>query len=323
MSPELEHRSGAMTHACAAGVDVGRDFFDVGLAPSGQVFRTANGPGGVLALVERLKRAGVSKVVLESIGGYAARLVRALAEAGFEVGVIDPKRIRALRIAEGKRAKTDRLDAKLIARFALIMQDAARPVPDAKAFEIRALSTRRRQLVEMAAMEKVRLKQTLDEAVADSCRQMIAILAEERARVEGRLQAELLATAERAGHAKLLQTIPGVGPAVSMTLLADLPELGRLDRKAIASLAGLAPHPNQSGTRTAQAHIAGGRPCVRAALYIAAVSAARTDKGFKAEYQAMRQAGKPAKVALVAIARKIVVAANSMLKSNQPWIKAS
>ena len=310
-----------MTMSCAAGVDVGRDFFDVGLAPSGQVFRAVNGAKGVEAVVARLKREGVVRVVLESIGGYAARLVRALAEAGFEVGVIDPKRIRALRIAEGKKAKTDRLDAKLIARFALIMQDAARPVPSAKAFEIRALSTRRRQLVEMAAMEKVRLKQTLDEAVAASCRQIIALLTEERAKVEGLLQLELLAVADGATRSRLLQTIPGVGPAVSMTLLADLPELGSLDRKAVASLAGLAPHPNQSGTRTGQAHISGGRPCVRAALYMAAISATRTDKGFRREYLAMRQAGKPAKVALIAIARKIVVAANGMLKAGQPWSK--
>lgn len=309
-----------MTSLCAAGVDVGRDFFDVGLAPSGEVFRTQNGAQGVAAVVARLKRARVVRVVLESIGGYGARLVRALAEAGFEVGVIDPKRIRALRIAEGGRAKTDRLDARLIARFALMMQDAARPVPSAKAFEIRALSTRRRQLVEMAAMEKVRLKQTLDEAVAASCRQIIALLAEERARVETMLQAELMAATDGPERSCLLQTIPGVGPAVSMTLLADMPELGQLDRKAAASLAGLAPHPNQSGTRTGQAHISGGRPCVRAALYMAAVSAARSDRGFRREYLAMRQAGKPAKVALVAIARKIVVAANSMLKTNQTWI---
>jgi transposase len=312
-----------MTTLCAAGVDVGRDFFDVGLAPSGRVFRVANGPVGVAAVVDRLRRAGAARVVLESIGGYGARLVRALAEAGFEVGVIDPKRIRALRIAEGRRAKTDRLDAKLIARFALIMQDAARPLPSAKAFEIRALSTRRRQLVEMAAMEKVRLKQTLDEAVAASCRQIIALLAEERAKVENLLQAELLAAADGAARSRLLQTIPGVGPAVSMTLLADLPELGGLDRKTVASLAGLAPHPDQSGTRTGQAHISGGRPCVRAALYMAAISATRSDKGFKREYLAMRQAGKPAKVALIAIARKIAVAANSMLKAQQPWTKTS
>jgi transposase len=310
-----------MTHGCAAGVDVGRDYFDVGLAPSGRVFRTTNGPQGIETLMARLRRAGVVKVVLESIGGYSARLVRALAEAGFEVGVVDPKRIRALRIAEGKRAKTDRLDAGLIARFALVMQDAARPVPDAKAFEIRALSTRRRQLVEMAAMEKVRLKQTLDEVVAESCRQMIALLTQERTRVEALLQAELLANAERAKRAVLLQSIPGIGPAITMTLLADLPELGSIDRKAIANLAGLAPHPNQSGLRTGQAHIAGGRPCVRAALYMAAVSAARSDNGFKREYQAMRQAGKPAKVALIAIARKLVVAANGIIKSGQPWIK--
>lgn len=310
-----------MTMVCAAGVDVGRDFFDVGLAPSGRVFRTVNAPKGVAVVVERLRREGVGRVVLESIGGYAARLVRALAEAGFEVGVIDPKRIRALRIAEGKKAKTDRLDAKLIARFALIMQDAARPVPSAKAFEIRALSTRRRQLVEMIAMEKTRLKQTLDQAVADSCRAMIALLSEERARVETQMQQALIAEQDGQERSALLQSIPGVGPAVSMTLLADMPELGSLDRKAAASLAGLAPHPNQSGTRNGQAHISGGRPCVRAALYMAAVSATRTDKGFKREYLAMRQAGKPAKVALVAIARKIVVAANGMLKSGQTWSK--
>jgi transposase len=310
-----------MTHACAAGVDIGRDYLDVGVEPSGRVFRTANGAAGVEAVVARLKREGVGRVVLESIGGYGARLVRALADAGFEVGVIDPKRIRALRIAEGKKAKTDRLDAKLIARFALLMQDAARPVPSPKAFEIRALSTRRRQLVETIAMEKVRLKQTLDEIIADSCRRMIVLLSQERALVEQRLQAELLAQPNGQAHAELLQTIPGVGPAVSMTLMADLPELGGLDRKAVASLAGLAPHPNQSGTRTGQAHISGGRPCVRAALYLAAVSATRTDRGFKTEYLAMRHAGKPAKVALVAIARRIVVAANGMIKSGQPWQK--
>lgn len=310
-----------MTHACAAGVDVGRDWLDVGLAPTGKTFRLANAPAGIATLVSRLRREGAGKVVLESIGGYGARLVRGLADAGFEVGVVDPKRIAALRTAEGRRAKTDRLDAGLIARFALLMQDAARPVPSAKAFEIRALSTRRRQLVEMAAMEKTRLKQTLDEAVADSCRQMIALLSQERARIEAQLQAELLAAHDGPAGAALLQTIPGVGPAVSMTLLADLPELGSLDRKAVASLAGLAPHPNQSGTRTGPAHIGGGRPCVRAALYMAALSAARNDGGFKREYLALRAAGKPAKVALVAIARKIVVAANGMLKSGQPWQK--
>lgn len=310
-----------MTMVCAAGVDVGRDFLDIGLAPVGRVFRTPNNPQGVEVAVKRLVRVGVSRVVLESIGSYGARLVRALAEAGFEVGVVDPKRIAALRLAEGRRAKTDQLDAALIARFALIMSDAARPVPGPKAMEIRALSTRRRQLVEMIAMEKTRLKQALDAAVADSCRRAIAQLAEERARIETRLREELLATAEGRERARLLQTIPGVSPIISMTLLADLPELGGLDRKAVASLAGLAPHPNQSGTRTGSARIHGGRPCVRAALYMAAVTAVRSDKGFKFEYLALRQAGKPAKVALIAIARRIVVAANIIVRTGQSWTK--
>jgi hypothetical protein len=141
----------------AAGVDVGRDSLDVAIAPMGRGFRAPNVAPGIKVVVDRLKRAGVTRVVLESIGAYGQRLVRALAEAGFEVGIVDPRRIKALRLAEGKRAKTDRLDARLIARFALLMSDAARPVPDADAFKLRALSTRRRQLVEMIAMEKTRL----------------------------------------------------------------------------------------------------------------------------------------------------------------------
>lgn len=310
-----------MTQVLAAGVDVGRDYLDVAVAPSGRGFRTSNSPAGVAALVARLRRAGVGKVVLESIGGYGARLVRALADAGLAVGVVDPKRIAALRLAEGRRAKTDRLDAQLIARFALLMQDAARPVPSRQAFEIRALSTRRRQLVEMIAMEKTRLKQALDEVVADSCRRAIASLAEERCAIEARLQQALFEAADGQRRSQLLQTIPGIGPAVSLTLLADLPELGQLDRKTVASLAGLAPHPNQSGTRERPAHIHGGRPCVRAALYLAAITAARSDKGFKREYQALRAAGKPAKVALIAIARRIAITANAILKSGQPWTK--
>jgi transposase len=129
----------------AAGIDVGRDFLDVAIAPSGRWFKAPNAAGGVQLIIDRLRRAGVGRVVLESIGPYASRLIRALAEAGFAVGVVDPKRIKALRFAEGGRAKTDRLDAKLIARFALIMSDATRPIPSAENLEIRALSTRHRR----------------------------------------------------------------------------------------------------------------------------------------------------------------------------------
>ena len=281
----------------AAGVDVGRDSLDVAIAPTGRGFRAPNVAQGVSVVVDRLRRAGVTRVVLESIGSYGQRLVRALADAGFEVGVVDPKRIKALRLAEGKRAKTDRLDAKLIARFALLMRDAARPIPDARAFKLRALSTRRRQLVEMIAMEKTRLKQALDPEIAESLKATLAALAAERARVDRQLEACARLQPDGERRRALLITAPGVGPAVAMTLLADLPELGTVNRKAVASLAGLAPQVDESGVRKGHAHIAGGRPCVRTALYMAALSAVRCDPACRARYQAI----------------------NAMLAENRPW----
>lgn len=303
----------------AAGIDVGRDALDVAVAPSGKAFRAPNGAKGVRLITDRLRRLGVVRVVIEAIGPYAARLVRALVDCGFEVGVVDPKRIKAFRAAEAGLTKTDRLDAKLIARFALVMGDSLNPIPSADQMELRALSTRRRQLVEMAAMEKVRLKQAIDDGIAESHREMIRMLESERARLDARIEARLIASPQGAQRLALLKTIPGVGPAIAATLLADMPELGALDRKAAASLAGLAPHLTQSGTMPARGQIKGGRPCVRAALYMGALSATRTEKGYKREYQAMRNAGKPPKVAIIAIARKMIVTANAMLKNNTPW----
>lgn len=311
-----------MQSTCAAGVDVGRDWLDVGVAPSGRTFRAPNAPKGVEVVVSRLRRAGVVRVVLESIGAYRQLLVGALGRAGFEVAVVDPRRVKALRLAEGRRAKTDKLDAALIARFALLMSDVIRPAPSAEALEIRALSTRRRQVVELCATEKTRLKQAIDADVAASCRRLIALLEAERAQVEALLETALYAVPGNRERAALLQSIPGVGPAVTATLLADMPELGTLDRKAVASLAGLAPHPNDSGTRTGRGQISGGRPCVRVAMYMAALSASRTEAGLKREYLALRAAGKPAKVALVAIARRLLTAANSILRTGQPWQRA-
>jgi transposase len=306
----------------AAGIDVGRDSLDVAIAPLGRSFRAPNVAQGIQVVVDRLQRAGVVRVVLESIGAYGQRLVRALADAGFEVGVVDPKRIRALRLAEGKRAKTDRLDARLIARFALLMRDAARPIPDAEALKLRALSTRR-QLVEMIAMEKTRLRQALDPEIVESLKAALAALAAERARVDRQLEARARDMPNGERRRELLMSAPGIGPAIAITLIADLPELGTLNRKAAASLAGLAPQTDESGTRKGNAHIGGGRPCVRAALYMAALSAVRCDPALKARYQAMRAAGKPAKVAIIAIARHLLTALNAMLAENRPWTSAA
>lgn len=312
-----------MTLTMAAGIDAGQKFLDVGLAPSGKTFRVANAPAGIAKIVERLMASGIKRVILEAIGPYAQRLVQALADAGFEVGIVNPRRIKAFRDAEGGRAKTDRLDAKLIARFALKMSDGVRPLPSADQMRLKALSLRRRQLVEMIATEKVRLKQTEEPLLLDSHRAAIADLSAGLARIETELAGRI--AGDPAGGLgrtfEILTSIPSVGPRIATLLVTDLPELGTTDRKAIASLAGLAPHVSQSGNAPPRAAISGGRPCVRTALYMASLVAARHHPEFKHEYAAMRAAGKPAKVALIAIARKLIVTANALVKADKLYEK--
>lgn len=302
----------------AAGVDIGRDYLDFAIAPTGLVKRFPNSDGGVEKLVAAVAKHQVQTLVLEAIGPYSYRLLRALRGLDLAVGVVNPQRIRAWRAAEGKRAKNDRLDAQAMARFALQMPDVYRPIPDEASLKIKAVSARRRQIVEMIAMEKTRLKQAFDDELLDSSRKMIALLEAQRDEVEARLNA-LLREAGRGDTLALLQTAPGVGPKVAATLAADMPELGCIGRRAAASLAGLAPHIQQSGIDRGRASISGGRPCVRSALYMAAMVASRSNPRIKAEYKAMRDAGKPAKVAFIAIARKLLVVLNQMVADQKPW----
>lgn len=308
-----------MHHVVVAGIDAGQRFLDLGLAPSGQTFRFANTDEDIAHLVARLVESGVARVVLEAVGSYAASLVGALVEAGLAVGIVNPRRIKAFRDAEGRRAKTDRLDAQLIARFALVMADAVRPIPDRQAQSLRALSTRRRQLTEMIAMEKTRLKQAREPGVLASHRAAIAVLADACKAIETEIAARIADCQERSRARDLLISIPGIGERVAAILIAELPELGQRDRKTIASLAGLAPHVTQSGNAPPRAAISGGRPCVRAALYMSALVAVRHDPAQKAAYAALRSQGKPAKVALVAVARRMLVTANAMLKTKSPY----
>jgi transposase len=306
-----------MSALSAAGIDVGKSFLDVCVAPNGRAFRVANAPRGIAVVIERLARMDVRRVILEAIGPYATALVRALANAGFEVGLINPRRIKAFREAEGRLAKTDRLDASLIARFALVMSDAIRPLPSEDQLAAKALATRRRQIVEMVAMEKTRLKQTSDPLVMSSHRMAITTLTAERKRIEEALECKLDADPVNKRRREILVSIPGIGKQVASVLLTDLPELGTTDRRGIASLAGLAPHANQSGIGPGRNQIAGGRPCVRAALYMAALSAARFDPQLREAYKTMRHDGKPAKVALIATARKLVTLANTLVKADR------
>ena len=303
----------------AAGIDAGQRFLDVGFAPSGKTFRVPNLADGIATIVDRLMQAGVKRVVLEAIGPYAQHLVQALALAGFEVGIVNPRRIKAFRDAEGRRAKTDRLDARLIARFALAMSDAIQPLPSAEQQALKALSLRRRQLTEMIAMEKTRLKQTLEPMLLNSHRTAIAQLTTECQRIETELAQRIAQDPELTRVLQILQSIPGIGERVATVLLTDLPEIGHRDRKSIASLAGLAPHVSQSGNAPPRAAIGGGRPCVRAALYMAALVAARHHPKLKANYKVLRDQGKPGKVALIAIARKLLITANALVRDNTPY----
>jgi transposase len=303
----------------AAGIDAGQRFLDVGFAPIGKGFKVANTVSGITELVARLTRAGVRRVVLEAIGSYAQRLVEALVAAGFEVGIVNPRRIKAFREAEGRRAKTDRLDAALIARFALFMSDAIRPLPSQAEQSLKALSMRRRQLTELMAMEKTRLKQAFEPVLLDSHRATITQLEAERRRIEAEITTRLAALPQREALRRRLTSIPGFGPTIATVLVTELPELGQRDRKAIASLAGLAPHVTQSGNAPPHAAISGGRPCVRTALYMAALVAMRSHPVYKAEYRLMRAAGKPAKVAIIAIARKLLVIANAIAKTGKTF----
>jgi len=293
---------------------------DVLVLPQRVGLVAVNAAADIAVLTRRLKRLKVSRVVMEASGGLEYPVARALADAGLQVARVQPGRVRGFRTFLGRRAKTDALDAELIARFALAMpSDDIRALPSRQAEAIRSLAARRRQIVGLATQEKTRLRMTRDAFLIDSLRSTISYLDKERKRIEAALKEALEADGQTKRKYALLCSVPGIGNAVATTLLTDLPELGTLNRHQTASLAGLAPHPEQSGTSKASAHIRGGRACVRTALYMAAISAIRCNPPFKAFYRRLRDSGKPPKLAIVAVARKLVILANSILRSNQPW----
>ncbi|MCJ2032616.1 IS110 family transposase [Methylobacterium sp. J-068] len=302
-----------------AGIDVGKHVLDLGFHPAARPLRCANTPAGIERLIDALRQRGVLRVALEAIGPYAHPVTTALAGAGFAVALVDPRRVRAFRTAEGQIAKTDRLDAALIARFARRMPEHLHPAPEPDQVRLKALSTRRRQLTELIAMEKTRLKQALDPLVADSHRAVIETLEGACAAIEAELDQRIGADPALARKRAILTSIPGIGRRIATVLITDMPELGRLDRKAAASLAGMAPHPTQSGAHPGRHAIAGGRPCLRTAFYMAGMVAARTCPAFKAPYRAMRDAGNPAKLAIAAPGRRLAVPPNPPIPAAKPF----
>ncbi len=304
--------------AVFVGIDVSKDQLDVALRPSAERAAVANNDAGIARLVKRLQAVHPTLIVLEATGGLELPVTSALAAAALPVVVVNPRQVRDFAKATGRLAKTDTLDASILAQFAEAVRPALRPLPDAETQALSALLTRRRQLIEMCTAEKNRLG-TAPTPVRKGIRAHITW-------IEGRLADldEELAHAIRESPLwrdkdDLLQGTPGVGPVLARTLLASLPELGTLTRQQIAALVGVAPLNRDSGTFRGKRRVWGGRAHVRAALYMSALVATRFNPVIRVFYQRLCAAGKAKKVALTACMRKLLTILNAMLKHQTPW----
>ena len=300
------------------GIDVAAAHLDVAVAPGGPAWRVANDPAGHTELVGRLGELAPALVVLEASGGYEAPVAAELQAAGLPVAVVNPRQVRDFGRALGQLAKTDALDAALLARFAQAVRPAARPLPDDAAQELKALVGRRRDLVAMQAAEQQRLRQARA-GVRAGIEAHLAWLREQLAELDRQVAAAVAASALWQAQAALLRTAQGVGPGVAATLLAELPELGRLTRQRIAALVGVAPPNRDSGTRRGRRGTWGGRAAVRAALYMATLAAVRFNPAVRAFHARPRAAGKPPKVALTACLRELLTVLNAMVRDGAPW----
>lgn len=304
--------------ALYVGIDVAKDHLDIALRPSGEAWHVSNDDAGHHQLVQRLRRAGATLIVLEATGGYEVAAVSVLAAAGLPVVVANPRQVRAFTRATGQLAKTDRLDAAALALFAERVRPEPRLLPDAATQLLEGVLTRRRQLLAMLVAEQNRLP-LAPRPVQPNITQHIRWLRRQVADSDTTLSQLIRESPAWRARDDLLQSVPGVGRIVATTLLAALPELGRLSRKEIAALVGVAPIARDSGTQRGKRFIAGGRAPVRTALYMGALAATRYNPVIRAFYTRLRQAGKPGKVALTACMRKLLTILNAMARTNTPW----
>ena len=301
------------------GIDVAKATMDMAVYPSGQQCSFRNDDGGIRKAVSYLKELAPALVVLEATGGIEIRLVAAIVEQGLPVAVANPRHIRNFARATGKLAKTDALDAQVIAHFAAAIKPTPRPLPDEQAQEFSAILSRRRQVVEMITAEKNRLGSATSSVVKGRIEEHIAWLERELGDIDKELRRGVKESSVWREKDRLLQSVPGVGPVLSATLLADLPELGALDRKQVAALAGLAPFNRDSGKLRGKRTIWGGRAKVRAVLYMATLAATRYNHVIKSFYLRLCAAGKHRKVALTACMRKLLTILNAIIKHRTPW----
>lgn len=305
------------------GIDVGKDHLDIALLPSGSLHRVTNDAAGHAELVSLLQDAsadaGIARVVLEATGGYERAAALALADADLPVVIVNPRQTRDFARASGLLAKTDRLDAVSLAQFARAIEPAVRTLPSREQRHLEDLVHRRRQLVVMIGSEKQRLSASHEPRVRSSIRSLLDVLKREQRAIEQALLHAVEEDVDWRATMTLLQSVPGVGPIAALTLLAELPELGLLNEKSIAALVGVAPMNRDSGRTRGKRRTIGGRSSIRKVLYMAALSAIRHNPVIQAFYQRLRHAGKPAKVALTACMRKLLLILNAIIKTRTPW----
>lgn len=309
----------ASTIAQSVGVDIAKDTFDVYLHPAGRVGRFANDARGRSALVAWLEGFAIARIAFEPTGAYHHALERRLAAAGLPLVKVDPRRARRFAEAIGRHAKTDAIDAAMLARFAALLEPPVRPVVSATVDAMKELHGARRALVKDRVAARNRDHTHRSALLKRQVRARLRQIERQLAAIDAALHATLAADPALQARFDILVSIPGVGQTTALAVLVEIPELGTLEHRCAASLAGLAPMARDSGQRSGKRFIRGGRAPLRQALYMPALVAVRFNATVKAKYQALRAAGKAPKVALTAIMRKLLILANALLRDGRTW----
>lgn len=305
--------------ATYVGIDVSKDRLDVHVRPSGETFAVSRDGKGLEELVDRLRTVSPALIAIEATGGFETVAAAAIAGAMLPLAVVNPAQVRHFAQALGKRAKTDPIDASVIALFAEAVKPQPRPVADEQARLLGELVARRRQLIEMIVAERQREKRVENVRVRKSLARTIKALEKELPEIDGDIDTLVRGSPAWREKEDLLVTFPGVKNTLARIFLAEVPELGQLGRREIASLAGVAPYTRQSGRWKGKSMIGGGRASLRAALYMAALTASRSNPPLKTFYQRLLSSGKPKLVALIAVARKLLTILNAMLRDKTKW----
>ena len=305
----------------AVGIDVSKERLDVHVHPAGTVLSLSRNGAGIEELTGALAAVAPQLVAVEATGGFETVVVAALAAAGLPVVVVNPARVRAFAAALGRRAKTDPIDAQVIAQFAAATRPPVRALPDAATQALADLVARRRQIIQMIVAEGQRAKRAAPRAKR-SIGRLLGALRRELSEIDADIDETVRGSPVWCEKEELLASVKGVGPVTVRTMLAELPELGSLNRRQIAALAGLAPFTRQSGKWRGKSFIGGGRASVRTALFMAAMTAMRHNPVLRAFHQRLRAAGKPKLVALIAVARKLLTILNAILRDKTKWQNA-